>query len=272
MNKKLSTSSIIALSVVCLFLLVAIFAPLIAPFSVDELDSSIAFLPPSFTHLLGTDYLGRDVFSRLVFGARISLFSTFLILFIILALGLIIGALSGFIGGKLDLVLMRVCDMFLSMPTIVLALFFIGVLGAGLTNVIIAIALTHWAWYARIVRSIVLNFKSKEFVLLAKTQGLSTFDTLRFYLFVPIITQCIVLISMDIGHIMLHIAGLSFLGLGVQAPMAEWGVMIADCKDYLWSNPLLLLYPGLALAILSFSCNVLGEGLRDYFDIEEIKC
>lgn len=163
---------------------------------------------------------------------------------------------------------MRICDLFLSLPTIVLSLFLVGILGAGLENVMLAIALTHWAWYARIIRSIVLGLKHREFVLLSQVYGASNWQIFKRNMLTPILTQCFVLATMDIGHIMLHIAGLSFLGLGVQPPQAEWGVMLSDSKDYVFSNPELLLYPGLALFIAVALFNMLGDSLRDYFDCD----
>ena len=167
-----------------------------------------------------------------------------------------------------DKVIMRICDVFLSLPTIVLSLFLVGVLGSGLENIILAIALTHWAWYARIVRGLVLNLKSKDFVLLSSSFGLSPWQNFKTNILLPLVSQCLVLATMDIGHIILHIAGLSFLGLGVQPPQAEWGVLLSDSKDYMWSNPELLLYPGLALFITIALFNLLGDSLRDYFDID----
>ncbi len=267
LTKKFSISGKIAFVLFMCLVFTAIFVPLFLPYAPDAMNLDLKLASPSFTHLLGTDYLGRDIFTRLVYGARISLGAVFMILFFILLFGISVGGISGFMGGSVDRIIMRICDIFLAMPTIVLSLFFVGIFGAGLENVIIAIALTHWAWYARIVRSITLSYKNKEFVLLSKTFGTSAFQNFRRNLFVPIFTQCLVLATMDIGHMLLHIAGLSFLGIGVQPPLAEWGIMIADAKDFLWSNPSLILYPGLALFISVALCNILGDSIRDYFDI-----
>ncbi|TLE00185.1 nickel ABC transporter permease subunit NikC [Helicobacter muridarum] len=258
----------IALIGIFTFLAMIIIAPYFLSYTPDFQDLDSKFAPPSSSHIFGTDYLGRDIFTRLIYGARISLFSAFFTLAIILFLGISIGGICGFMGGVVDRVIMRVCDIFLSMPTIALSLFLIGVLGSGLGNIIIAIALTHWAWYARIVRSIVLHLKNKEFVLLSQTFGLNKWQNFRRNILIPIFSQCIVLATMDIGHIILHIAGLSFLGLGVQPPEAEWGVMLSDCKDYIWSNPSLVIYPGAALFITIALFNLLGDSLRDYFDVD----
>lgn len=266
--RDLSLVGKVALCGVVALCAVAIFAPFLAPYPPNMQNLDARLLAGSAEHILGTDYLGRDIFSRLLYGARISLGSTFLILVYIVALGVCIGGLCGFLGGWLDNICMRICDIFMSVPTIALSLFMVGILGAGLENVILAIVATHWAWYARIVRGIVFSLKNKEYVLLSYTFGASGFERFRRHLFTPIMSQCLVLASMDVGHIMLHIAGLSFLGLGVQPPNAEWGVMISEAKEYMWEYPHLILYPGLALFISVALCNLLGESLRDSFGVK----
>lgn len=227
----------------------ALFAPFLTSYAPDMQDLEHRLSPISMHHWLGTDYLGRDIFSRLLYGARLSLGCAFIILGWIVLLGVSIGGICGFIGGRVDNIFMRVCDVFLSMPTIALSLFLVGILGAGLENVMIAIVLTHWAWYARIVRSVVFSLKNKEYVLLSYTFGASGWQRFKRHILSPILCQCIVLASMDLGHIMLHIAGLSFLGLGVQPPTPEWGIMLSEAKDYMWDYPSLIIYPGVALFI-----------------------
>ncbi|WP_285818673.1 nickel ABC transporter permease subunit NikC [Helicobacter bilis] len=266
--KKLSFLGKFSLIMIIFLLLIALIAPFFLPYAPDAIDLDNRFSPISTEHFLGTDHLGRDIFTRLIFGARISLFSVGIILVCIMFLGVSIGGIAGFFGGKIDKFIMRICDLFLSLPTIVLSLFLVGILGAGLENVMLAIALTHWAWYARIIRSIVLGLKHREFVLLSQVYGASNWQIFKRNMLTPILTQCFVLATMDIGHMMLHIAGLSFLGLGVQPPQAEWGVMLSDSKDYVFSNPGLLLYPGLALFIAVALFNMLGDSLRDYFDCD----
>lgn len=265
--KRLSLLGKCAFFALAVIVLGAVFLPFFAPYSPDFMDLDSILSPASSAHILGTDHLGRDIYTRLIFGARLSLGSVAIILALVLALGIGIGSACALYGGRVDSVVMRVCDMFLSMPTAVLSLLFIAALGVGLVNVIIAIALTHWAWYARLVRSLCLSLKSKEFVALFAVQGASKWQTYKANMLTPIASQCLVLATMDIGHFMLHIAGLSFLGLGVQAPQAEWGVMLSEGKEYMWSNAELLLYPGLALFVCVAVCNVLGDSLRDYFDV-----
>ncbi|WP_033915946.1 nickel ABC transporter permease subunit NikC [Campylobacter sputorum] len=257
----------ITISLAIFIIFIMLFGSYLAPHDPNLVNLSLKFAPISKEHFLGCDHLGRDQFSRLIAGSSLSLKSAFITLFFILALGIIIGGLSGFIGGKIDNLLMRICDMFLSFPTVVLALFLVGILGTGLTNVIIAIALTHWAWYARIIRSLVLSLKSKEYVLISKISGASITQNFSKNMIKPIISQCFVLATLDIGHIMLHISGLSFLGLGVKAPTPEWGIMISDAKEYIFSHSELILYPGLALFITVFVFNMLGDMLRDKLDV-----
>ncbi len=198
-----------------------------------------------------------------------SLISVLTTILIVLILSLIVGSIAGFRGGLFDSILMRICDVFLTFPTFILALFFIGVLGAGLINVITAIALTHWAWYARIVRSIVLETKQKNYVLAAKCLGSSRFKIVLKHIMPKVLSQVIILAALDLGHIMLHVAGLSFLGLGVQAPTAEWGVMINDAAPYIREHPELMLYPGICIFITVAVFNSIGEKLRDKYETKE---
>lgn len=244
----------------------ALFAGVIAPHDPYATDLSAKFLPPGAQHVLGTDHLGRDVLSRLIYGGRTSLLSVLSISALILAFSLTAGCVAGYRGGVFDNVLMRVCDLFLTFPTFILALFFIGVLGVGLINVILAVTLTHWAWYARMVRSLVLEIKSKNYVLAAKSAGGSHFQIIMRHILPSVIVQILILSTLDIGHMLLHVAGLSFLGLGVQAPQAEWGVMISDAAPYIWEHPELMLYPGLCIFLTVAIFNSLGEILRDRLD------
>lgn len=268
LQKRFSLVGKISLFLIIAFIAFVILAPLCLTLDPNAIDLDNKFANISIHHWLGTDNLGRDIFTRLIYGARISLSAVGAILAIILLLGISIGGIAGFVGGRLDSIIMRICDLFLSLPTIVLSLFFVGILGSGLKNVVIAIALTHWAWYARIVRSVVIELKNAEFVLLSSVYGATSWQNFKRNMFIPIVMQCLILATMDIGHMLLHIAGLSFLGLGVQPPQAEWGVMLASAKDFMWSNPELLLYPGFALFICVALFNLLGESLHDYYDYD----
>lgn len=264
-DKKL----IFLLIMLAAILLSAIFAPLIAPYSPYDIDLSNRFAPISSSHILGTDHLGRDVFSRLIYGSRMSLISVLAIMVIILLISLIIGCAAGFLGGKIDNVLMRISDVMLTFPTFILALFFIGILGVGLINVIIAIAFTHLAWYSRIVRSIVLETKEKNYVLASKCMGTPKLKIIIRHIMPQVLSQVGILATLDLGHMMLHVAGLSFLGLGVQAPVAEWGVMINDAAPFIRQHPELMVYPGLCIFITVAIFNSLGEYLKDKYRLKE---
>lgn len=252
--------------VVLLLLIVAVAGPWIVPYHPDEVDLVRRLQPPGLAHWLGTDHLGRDILSRLIVGVQVSLGSVAITLALILALGIIIGGTAGFLGGRADQLIMRVTDVFLTFPTLVLALFMVGVLGTGLVNVILAIALSHWAWYARIVRGIVMSLRHREFLLAARMSGAGPVRTFVEHLLPATFSQLVVLATLDVGHVMLHVSGLSFLGLGVTPPTAEWGVMISDARQFVWTAPMLILWPGLALFLSVMAFNILGDFLRDRLD------
>lgn len=249
-----------------LLVVLAVLGQWLAPHDPDLVDLSQRLLPPDASHWLGTDHLGRDLLSRLIVGTRLSLGSVMLTLALVLALGLAVGGVAGFVGGRIDLWLMRLCDMFMTFPTLVLAFFFVTLLGTGLTNVIVAIALSHWAWYARMVRGMVIAQRGREYVLAARLAGASRSNRLRQHVLPNIAGPLLVLATMDIGHMMLHVSGLSFLGLGVTPPTAEWGVMINDAKEFIWTHPQLLLLPGLMIFFSVMAFNLLGDALRDRLD------
>lgn len=258
-NKRLA----FLLGLLGLLVSVAVFAPLLAPHNPYLVDLTQKFQPMGSTYLLGTDHLGRDILSRLIYGTRVSLAVILAIQGLILAVSLTVGILAGYKGGLFDSVLMRVTDLFLALPTFILGLFFIGVLGVGLVNVIVTIVLTHWAWYARLVRSMVLQIKNQDYVLCAKTLGGTDFAVIKRHILPSVFSQTAILATLDFGHMLLHVAGLSFLGLGIQAPTAEWGVMINDSLPYIYADPLLMIIPGFCIFFVVAVFNSLGELLRD---------
>lgn len=260
------TGLILGLVLVGLLVVLALFGQWLAPHDPDVVDLSKRLLPADASHWLGTDHLGRDLLSRLIVGTRLSLGSVLLTLVLVLVLGLAVGGTAGFIGGRTDLLLMRLCDMFMTFPTLVLAFFFVTLLGTGLTNVIVAIALSHWAWYARMVRGMVIAQRGREYVLASRLAGASRRARLRDHVLPNIAGPLLVLATMDIGHMMLHVSGLSFLGLGVTPPTAEWGVMINDAKEFIWTHPQLLLLPGLMIFFSVMAFNLLGDAVRDRLD------
>lgn len=256
----------VALAMISALVFLAIFGPLLSPYGPDAVNLQGRLQPPNPEHWLGTDHLGRDMLTRLMAGARLSLGSVAIALSIIVVLGIAIGGASGLIGGRTDQIIMRVTDVFLTFPTLVLALFMIGVLGTGLVNVILAIALSHWAWYARIVRGIVLSLKHRDFILASRLAGAGHIRIFARHLLPATASQLVVLATLDIGHIMLHVSALSFLGLGVAAPSAEWGVMLSDARQFVWTEPFLMIWPGLALFITVMAFNLAGDALRDRLD------
>lgn len=262
MPKKFSLCFLCVL--LALLILTAVFAPYIAPHDPYAVDLTKKLLPPGSGYLLGTDHLGRDILSRLIYGTRTSLVIILIIETAIIGIALLIGITAGYKGGIFDSLLMRVSDLFLALPTFILGLFFIGVLGVGLVNVIITIVVTHWAWYARIVRSMVLQIKSRDYITASKCLGGSDFQIVRRHILPPVFSQILILGTLDFGHMLLHVAGLSFLGLGIQAPTAEWGVMINDSLSYIYTNPLLMIIPGFCIFFVVAVFNSLGELLQDY--------
>jgi nickel transport system permease protein len=255
-----------AVAVIVLLMVVALTSQWWQPYDPQAIDLSSRLMPPDSQHWLGTDHLGRDLLSRLLAATRVSLGSVLACLLLVLALGLTLGGGAGLLGGRVDQLIMRVADIFMTFPTSILSFFLVGVLGTGLGNVIIAIALSHWAWYARMVRSLVISLRQREFVLASRLAGAGNIRLFVDHLAGAVIPSLLVLATLDIGHMMLHVAGMSFLGLGVRAPTAEWGVMINDARQYIWTQPLQMLWPGLALFISVMAFNLVGDALRDRLD------
>jgi len=256
----------LAFGLVALFLAAALFAPWIAPLDPNAISLADRLQGPSAAHWLGTDHLGRDILSRLIHGTRMSLGSVLMCILGILCIALPVGGAAGYLGGRVDQALMRICDGMMTFPTVVLALFLIGALGTGLTNVIVAIAISHFPFYARMVRSVVLTLRRADFVLAARLCGAGRVRVFRDHFLPAIAAQILVLASLDVGHMMLHVSGLSFLGLGVETPTAEWGVMIADARQFVFSQPMLIVLPGLCLLMAVMAANILGDALRDRLD------
>lgn len=265
-SRKRALGVWLALALAAMLIGLAIFAPWIAPQDPTAVDLSIRLQGPSLDHPLGTDQLGRDILSRLILGTRTSLGTVATILALVLLFGVVVGAVAGYASGTVDMILMRICDVFLTFPTIVLAMFMIGVLGTGLVNVVIAITLSHWAWYARIARGLVLSAKERDYVLAARVAGGTPVGVFLAHVLPAVMSQLLVLLTLDIGHMTLHVAGLSFLGLGVTPPTPEWGVMINDARDFVWTRPMLIVWPGLMILLSVMAFNRLGDAARDALD------
>lgn len=257
---------IILLIGVLMFCLFFFLAPYFMPNDPYFVNLSVAKLAPTAQYPFGTDALGRCVYSRILSSAWLSISSALLIVFATLVIGASIGIVSGYIGGKLDMLFMRFVDVFLAFPGMVLALAVAGMLGKGLNNAVIALILTGWPQYARLSRSIVLTMKNKNFIFVAKINGQSTFNILRKHIFPNVMRPIIILASMNIGNAILNLAGLSFLGLGAQPPLSEWGSMLAEGRGLMQQAPWLVLYPSAAIFMVSVLFNLLGDSVRDVLD------
>ena len=224
------------------------------------------FSPPSAAHLFGTDKLGRDTFSRIIAGTQVSLFMTICVVLLMTSLGACIGMLSGYFGGWIETVLMRFADMMLSFPGIVLAIAIAGILGGSVVNTILALFVVGWAKYARMVRSIVLKIRQEDYITAAKLSGTRTPRILLRHILPNVLPIVVITGAMDIGTMMMEIAGLSFLGFGAQPPTPEWGLMLNEGRQYIQTAPWLMVYPGLAIFLVVAVFNLWGDSLRDVLD------
>ena len=247
--------------------LVAIFAPVITGgVSPTEGNLMDAVMKPCKDHIFGTDKLGRDIFTRVIYGTRISVTAAFSVVIIISVVGTFLGILAGYFGGIVDAVIMRISDMMIAFPGLVLALAVAGMLGASITNAVIAVSVVSWTKYARLARSLVLKIKDRDFVKAAIVTGSRTPYMLLRYMLPNVITTIVITGATDIGSMMLELAGLSFLGFGAKAPAAEWGLMLNEGRAYMQSAPWLMIFPGLAIFIVVTIFNLLGDSLRDVLD------
>ncbi len=253
----------VGLAIAILFILVAIFAPLIAPNNPTLVDVTVKLQNPSFKYPFGTDQLGRCVFSRIVCGSRYSLFYSFTVLAITLIIGLPIGMISGYVGGKWDTAIMRVIDIFLAMPSFIIVLAIAGSFGTSGKNLILAMSLSYWANYARVSRALTLKIKGESYFQALKAGGLSHMRIIFKHVLRNILPSIIALATVEIGTIILAIAGFSFVGLGVKAPTPEWGIMLSESKPFIQTFPQLMMYPGLTIMFIVFGVNILGEGVQD---------
>ena len=247
-------------------LLVTVFGPHFEPYNPTKMELSQKFIAPCREFIFGTDHLGRDIFSRVIEGARVSLVIAGCVVLFSAVLGVVLGMISGYVGGAVDMIIMRVVDALLAFPTIIFALALSTMMGTGQTNLIIAITCIQWTRYARIARGETLMLKNAEYVEAARSIGNNTAQILAKYIFPNVVSKIIILASLDIGTIILYCASLSFLGLGAQPPSPDWGVMISEGKDYIQYAPWLTLFPGLAIAVSALAFNMLGDGLRDLLD------
>ena len=258
--------NVVAIALIALFALCAVFATVLAPYDPLAQDLSSRLRPPSPEHWLGTDSLGRDIASRILYGARISLIVGVVVVASAGVVGTVIGLVAGYAGGLVDEALMRLTEVFLAFPALILAMAIAGALGPSLTNAIIAIAAVTWAVYARLTRGQILSLRRREFVEAARAMGASRVRILRRHLLPNVIAPLMIQASFDLGSSIIAAAGLSFIGFGAQPPTPEWGVMISEGRNYISTQPWLSLFPGLAILLAVGSFNLLGDGLRDAFD------
>jgi peptide/nickel transport system permease protein len=259
-------SSSIGLCVLVILILVATFAPWIASFDPYAQDLGSALRPPSSLHWFGTDELGRDIYSRVIYGSRITLYIIGLVTVIVGPIGLLVGTTAGYIGGWFDTLLMRITDIFLSFPSLILSLAFVAALGAGLDHAIIAIALTSWPPIARLARAETLTFRSADYVSAARLQGASTARIIAKSIVPMCLPSVVVRLTLNMASVILTAAGLGFLGLGAQPPLPEWGAMVAGGRRYMLDHWWLVTFPGLAIMLVSLAFNLFGDGLRDVLD------
>ena len=254
------------LSIVLFFIIVAIFAPFIATYDPAVTNMQAIFLPPNATHYFGTDDIGRDVFSRVVYGTRISLFVGFIAVGISLIIGIILGLASGYYGGRVDSIIMRFTDIMLSFPTFFLILAVIAFLKPSLVNVMVVIGLTGWMGVARLVRAEVMSVKNREYITAAKLQGLSHKKIMFKHILPNVLSPIFVTANLSIAGAILLESSLSFLGLGVQPPTPSWGNILTDGQNNIINAWWLSFFPGLAIVFTALGYNLLGEGLRDLLD------
>lgn len=258
--------AVVSLIVIMIFVLGAVFAPWLTEYGYEDIDAINRLGKPSKEHLLGTDELGRDVLTRMLYGSRISLLVGIVPTVISMLAGAALGIIAGYIGGRVDSIIMRLADIMLAFPSMLLAMVIMYTLGDGIINIFLALALVNWASVARIVRSETLKLRETEFVEAARSIGVSPFKIMRRHIMPNCIPSMIVLFTLNIPSAILSESSLSFLGLGIQKPMASWGLMVNTGRQYLYTAPWMSLAPSIAIMLIVLAFNFLGDGLRDVLD------
>jgi ABC-type dipeptide/oligopeptide/nickel transport system permease subunit len=258
--------AVVGLIVVAFFTTVAVAAPLVATHDPLAIDAAATLAGPSRAHLLGTDNLGRDVFSRLVFGSRLSLGTAVLAAFVVSTIGVAVGLVAGLGGGWVDALSMRVVDGLLAFPSLILVLTIAGTLHGGLVSVVIGFTAVSWAGYARLVRGLVLQLRDQPFIEAARSVGASPFRIALRHVLPNVLGPVIVLLTTEMGTFVVAVSGLSFLGVGAQPPAPEWGTMLNEGRRFLLSDANLMVFPGVAVTLVALGFNLVGEGIRDALD------
>lgn len=261
--------TMIGLAIIIVLIFIALFAPQIAPYP-DQgrgaSDLSSRLLPPTFGHLFGTDNLGRDICSRIIFGARVSLKAALIVVLIVVAIGMPLGVVAGYYGGKIDEAIMRTADMILAFPSLLLAIAIVAATGPSLTNAMIAVSVPWWPWYTRLARSQTVSLRERQFVEAAKAVGMPNLRIIFRHIVPNCLSPIIVQATLDMGYVILSLAGLGFLGLGTQPPRADWGVMVSAGREFFLNQWWYSTFPGLAIFITVLGFNILGDGLREALD------
>jgi peptide/nickel transport system permease protein len=265
---KKSNTAIIGLILIGIFLCLAIFAPFIADYAEDALKMNIKerLQSPNSNHWFGTDELGRDIFARIVYGTRISLFVGIISVSIALSLGGTLGAIAGYYGGKIDNAIMRILDVLLAIPTILLAITIVAALGASILNLMIAVGISNIPGFARVVRASILSVKDQEFIEAARAIGARDHTIILKHVLPNSMAPIIVFATLKVATAIMATASLSFIGLGIQPPTPEWGSMLAGGRTYIRDNMYIVLFPGMAIVLTVLSLNLIGDGLRDALD------
>ncbi|WP_372339482.1 nickel/cobalt ABC transporter permease [Gilliamella apis] len=273
MTKQLinNKTALICLIIITTIVILGILAPYIAPYDPNKVRIVRKYATMSSQHWLGCDHLGRDILSRLLYGIRSTLFLSLLTMIITIVVGSLIGLISGYQRGKLDECIMRLCDIMLSFPSQVMILAIVGVLGVGIENVIIANIVVKWAWYSRMIRSSVIKYSRKNYILFSRAIGAPHSFIICRHLLPNVMSELVVLATLDTGWVILNISALSFIGLGVQAPTAEWGLMLSEAKNVMTQHPMQMVFPGIAILIVVAAFNMLGDCLRDILDPKDQK-
>jgi len=252
--------------IIAVFAIAAIAAPLVAPHSPTQVDPRSILAPSSSEHWLGTDNIGRDTLSRIIYGARWSLGTALVATLMIVLIGVTVGLVAGYFGGIIDDILMRIVDVLLAFPSLVLALAIVGMLGPSLKNVMIGMVAVWWVDYARVIRGMAVSLRDREYITSAHCVGCSSWHIIFRHMLPNVIPSVIVLATLELGGLMLAISGLSFLGLGAQPPTPEWGTMLNNGRPFFQSEPQLMMYPGIAITLAVIGFNLVGDGLRDILD------
>lgn len=251
-----------------LFLMISIFAPWLAPNDPVSVDLVHRLQPPSWKYPLGTDQLGRCTLSRLLYGARTSLGFASMIFASSLGIGIFVGIIAGYKGGWVDAVLMRFCESVMAFPNLVLVLGIVGVFGQGMLQLVVALMMVQWVYYARMIRNMVVSLKERTFIAAAKINGSSSWSIMRRHILPNILPSIIVIGTLEMGWAIMDISALSFLGLGIQPPTPEWGAMILEGKSFIRNQPQLMIYPGLMIFIVVMSFHTLGETLSEKLGVK----